>query len=172
MTSSCPHASSSIAWVDGISREKHRQGIARGPWTLAGDGALTGGQWEALSTSRRRKKCRIKIIVNDNGRSYAPTIGGLVAHLTRCVLPPDTRRLWRGARHLLSHGTPGRAAYDRSCALRKSGIKDALMPPGHVRGPGLKYNGPVNATTSRRSRPALRCGRTSVRPHDHRKGRG
>ena len=76
------HASSSLAWVDGISREKHRRGERT--WTVGviGDGALTGGlAWEALNNIAASKNRRIVIVVNDNGRSYAPTIGGLAEHL-------------------------------------------------------------------------------------------
>ena len=76
------HASASLAWVDGISREKHRHGERT--WTVGviGDGALTGGlAWEALNNIAASKHRRIVIVVNDNGRSYAPTIGGLADHL-------------------------------------------------------------------------------------------
>ena len=76
------HASSSLAWVDGISREKHRRGERT--WTVGviGDGALTGGlAWEALNNIAASKNRRIVIVVNDNGRSYAPTIGCLADHL-------------------------------------------------------------------------------------------
>lgn len=80
------HASSSLAWVDGISREKHRRGDRT--WTVAviGDGALTGGMaWEALNNIATSKNRRIAIIINDNGRSYAPTIGGLATHLLSLI---------------------------------------------------------------------------------------
>ena len=159
------HASSSIAWVDGISREKHRQGDRT--WTVGviGDGALTGGlAWEALNNIATAKNRRIMIIVNDNGRSYAPTIGGLAAHLDalRTSARYEKALAW-GKQHLLSHGTPGRAAYDALHGL-KSGIKDALMPQVMFEDLGLKYIGPVNGHDIAAVETALRRGRSLGEP--------
>ena len=159
------HASSSIAWVDGISREKHRQGDRT--WTVGviGDGALTGGlAWEALNNIATAKNRRIMIIVNDNGRSYAPTIGGLAAHLDalRTSARYEKALAW-GKQHLLSHGTPGRAAYDALHGL-KSGIKDALMPQVMFEDLGLKYIGPVNGHDIAAVETALRRGRSLDEP--------
>ena len=159
------HASASIAWVDGISREKHRQGDRT--WTVGviGDGALTGGlAWEALNNIATAKNRRIMIIVNDNGRSYAPTIGGLAAHLDalRTSVRYEKALAW-GKQHLLSHGTPGRAAYDALHGL-KSGIKDALMPQVMFEDLGLKYIGPVNGHDIAAVETALRRGRSLDEP--------
>ncbi len=159
------HASASIAWVDGISREKHRQGDRT--WTVGviGDGALTGGlAWEALNNIATAKNRRIMIIVNDNGRSYAPTIGGLAAHLDalRTSAGYEKALAW-GKQHLLSHGMPGRAAYDALHGL-KSGIKDALMPQVMFEDLGLKYIGPVNGHDIAAVETALRRGRSLDEP--------
>ena len=159
------HASASIAWVDGISREKHRQGNRT--WTVGviGDGALTGGlAWEALNNIATAKNRRIMIIVNDNGRSYAPTIGGLAAHLDalRTSARYEKALAW-GKQHLLSHGAPGRAAYDALHGL-KSGIKDALMPQVMFEDLGLKYIGPVNGHDIAAVETALRRGRSLDEP--------
>ena len=159
------HASASIAWVDGISREKHRQGDRT--WTVGviGDGALTGGlAWEALNNIATAKNRRIMIIVNDNGRSYAPTIGGLAAHLDalRTSARYEKALAW-GKQHLLSHGAPGRAAYDALHGL-KSGIKDALMPQVMFEDLGLKYIGPVNGHDIAAVETALRRGRSLDEP--------
>jgi len=159
------HASSSIAWVDGISREKHRQGDRTWTVGIIGDGALTGGlAWEALNNIATAKKRRIMIIVNDNGRSYAPTIGGLAAHLDalRTSARYEKALAW-GKQHLLSHGTPGRAAYDALHGL-KSGIKDALMPQVMFEDLGLKYIGPVNGHDIAAVETALRRGRSLDEP--------
>ena len=159
------HASASIAWVDGISREKHRQGDRT--WTVGviGDGALTGGlAWEALNNIATAKNRRIMIIINDNGRSYAPTIGGLAAHLDalRTSARYEKALAW-GKQHLLSHGAPGRAAYDALHGL-KSGIKDALMPQVMFEDLGLKYIGPVNGHDIAAVETALRRGRSLDEP--------
>lgn len=159
------HASSSLAWVDGISREKHRRGERT--WTVGviGDGALTGGlAWEALNNIAASKNRRIVIVVNDNGRSYAPTIGGLAEHLDalRTSAGYEKALAW-GKQHLLSHGTPGRAAYDALHGL-KSGIKDALMPQVMFEDLGLKYIGPVNGHDISSVETALRRARSLDEP--------
>lgn len=159
------HASSSIAWVDGISREKHRRGNRT--WTVGviGDGALTGGlAWEALNNIATAKNRRIVIVVNDNGRSYAPTIGGLADHLDalRTSAGYEKALAW-GKQHLLSHGMPGRAAYDALHGL-KSGIKDALIPQVMFEDLGLKYIGPVNGHDISAVETALRRARSLGEP--------
>lgn len=139
------HASSSIAWADGISREKRRRGDDS--WTIAviGDGALTGGMaWEALNRVAASKDRRVLVVVNDNGRSYAPTIGGLAHHLdTLRTSEGYERALAWGKRRLLAMGEPGRAAFDALHGL-KAGLKDALVPQVMFEDLGLKYLGPVD----------------------------
>ena len=77
------HASSSLSWADGISRARKLTGESdRYVVALVGDGALTGGMaWEAVNNIAADKDRRVVIVVNDNGRSYAPTIGGLADQL-------------------------------------------------------------------------------------------
>ncbi|MCU1634110.1 MAG: 1-deoxy-D-xylulose-5-phosphate synthase, partial [Micrococcaceae bacterium] len=77
------HASSSLSWADGISRARVLGGEGdRYTVVLVGDGALTGGMaWEALNNIAADKRRRVVIVVNDNGRSYAPTIGGVADYL-------------------------------------------------------------------------------------------
>ncbi len=159
------HASASLAWVDGISREKHRHGERT--WTVGviGDGALTGGlAWEALNNIAASKHRRIVIVVNDNGRSYAPTIGGLADHLDalRTSAGYEKALAW-GKQHLLSHGTPGRAAYDALHGL-KTGLKDALLPQVMFEDLGLKYIGPVNGHDIAAVETALRRARMLEEP--------
>lgn len=139
------HASSSLSWADGISREKERQGDTT--WTVAviGDGALTGGMaWEALNNIAASRERRVLIVINDNGRSYAPTIGGVAHHLdTLRTSEGYERTLAWGKRALLGLGEPGRAAYDALHGL-KAGLKDALIPQVMFEDLGLKYLGPVD----------------------------
>ncbi|WP_235827068.1 1-deoxy-D-xylulose-5-phosphate synthase [Actinomyces culturomici] len=139
------HASSSIAWADGISREKRRRGDDS--WTIAviGDGALTGGMaWEALNRVAASKDRRVLVVVNDNGRSYAPTIGGLAHHLDALRTSEGYERaLAWGKRRLLAMGEPGRAAFDALHGL-KAGLKDALVPQVMFEDLGLKYLGPAD----------------------------
>ncbi len=140
------HASTSLSWADGIAKANLLAGRTdRHVVAVIGDGALTGGMaWEALNNIAASEDERLVIVVNDNGRSYAPTIGGLAHHL-------DTLRTTRGyeeflrwgKRTLTRSGVPGRMAYDALHALKK-GVKDALAPQGLFEDLGLKYVGPVD----------------------------
>ena len=108
------HASSSLSWADGISRsfsmtgQSHRHVVA-----VVGDGALTGGMtWEALNNISDDNSRNLVIIVNDNGRSYAPTIGGMARFLNDVRTRKMYRELYFSSRDLFDRfGAPGRAIY-------------------------------------------------------------
>ncbi|MGW6131583.1 1-deoxy-D-xylulose-5-phosphate synthase [Cellulomonas sp. NPDC055163] len=140
------HASTALSWADGIAKAHELRGRPdRHVVAVIGDGALTGGMaWEALNNIAAGRDRRLVIVVNDNGRSYAPTIGGLAHHL-------DTLRVTNGYEAVLSwgkrtlrrSGAPGRFAYDALHGLKK-GIKDVVAPQGMFEDLGLKYVGPVD----------------------------
>lgn len=139
------HASTALSWADGISREFERQGRTDHVVAVIGDGALTGGMsWEALNNIAERGKGRIVIVVNDNGRSYAPTIGGLAHHLDALRTSQQYERaLAWGKKKLLSRGKPGEAAFEALHGL-KAGVKDVLAPQILFEDLGIKYIGPVD----------------------------
>ena len=140
------HASTALSWADGIAKANELQGRSdRHVVAVIGDGALTGGMaWEALNNIAEGQDRRLVVVVNDNGRSYAPTIGGLALHL-------DTLRTTQGYENVLSwgkrtlkrSGPPGRLAYDALHGLKK-GIKDVVLPQGLFEDLGLKYVGPID----------------------------
>jgi 1-deoxy-D-xylulose-5-phosphate synthase len=140
------HASTALSWADGIAKANELRGRSdRSVVAVIGDGALTGGMaWEALNNIADGQDRRLVIVVNDNGRSYAPTIGGLAHHL-------DTLRTTQGYENVLSwgkrtlrrSGPPGRAAYEALHGLKK-GIKDVVAPQGMFEDLGLKYVGPID----------------------------
>ena len=108
------HASSSLSWADGISRAFEMTGQAdRHVVAVVGDGALTGGMtWEALNNISDDNSRRLVIVVNDNGRSYAPTIGGMARFLNDVRTRRSYRRLYRTSRAVFSRlGPAGRAVY-------------------------------------------------------------
>ncbi|MCU1583247.1 MAG: dxs [Microbacteriaceae bacterium] len=108
------HASSSLSWADGISRAFEMTGQGnRHVVAVVGDGALTGGMtWEALNNISDDNSRNLVIIVNDNGRSYAPTIGGMAHFLNSVRTRRSYRDLHRSSEKLFAHfGTPGRAFY-------------------------------------------------------------
>ena len=139
------HASTALSWADGISREKTRTGNTS--WTVAviGDGALTGGMaWEALNNIAEQPHRNIVIVVNDNGRSYAPTIGGMAHHLDALRTSEQYERALSWTKKtLLGMGEPGRAAFEALHGL-KVGIKDVLAPQVMFEDLGLKYLGPID----------------------------
>ena len=108
------HASSSLSWADGISRAFQLTGQSdRHVVAVVGDGALTGGMtWEALNNISDDNDRRLIIVVNDNGRSYAPTIGGMARFLNTVRTRSTYRDMHRGSRAFFDHlGHPGRAFY-------------------------------------------------------------
>ena len=140
------HASTSLSWADGIARANHFQGHdERHVVAVIGDGAMTGGMaWEALDNIADSSDRHLVIVVNDNGRSYAPTIGGLAHHLDALRTNPGYERVLSGVkRTLLSQGAPGRAAFDALHGLKR-GLKDVLVPSAFFEDLGIKYTGPVD----------------------------
>ncbi|WP_309135540.1 1-deoxy-D-xylulose-5-phosphate synthase [Cellulomonas sp.] len=155
------HASTALSWADGIAKARQLRGEAdRHTVAVIGDGALTGGMaWEALNNIAADADRRLVVVVNDNGRSYAPTIGGLAQHL-------DALRTTRGYESMLSwgkstlrrSGPPGRLAYDALHGLKK-GIKDVVAPQGMFEDLGLKYIGPIDGHDEAAVETALRRAR-------------
>ncbi len=108
------HASSSLSWADGVSRALTRTGRKdRHVVAVVGDGSLTGGMtWEALNNISDDNDRNLVIIVNDNGRSYAPTIGGMARYLNRVRTAETYRHLHEGSATLFGRlGPAARAVY-------------------------------------------------------------
>jgi len=108
------HASSSLSWADGISRAFEMTGQSdRHVVAVVGDGALTGGMtWEALNNISDDNSRNLVIVVNDNGRSYAPTIGGMAHFLNSVRTRRSYRTLYSSSQQFFgAFGGPGRALY-------------------------------------------------------------
>ncbi|MFT4008857.1 MAG: 1-deoxy-D-xylulose-5-phosphate synthase [Nocardioidaceae bacterium] len=141
------HASTALSYADGLAKAYHLQGDDRHVVALIGDGALTGGMaWEALNNiaADGGEHRRLVMVVNDNGRSYTPTVGGLATALTRLRTSPRYEPMLDAVKRRLN-GVPGvgPAVYDALHAMKK-GVKDALAPQGLFEDLGLKYVGPVD----------------------------
>ena len=140
------HASTALSWADGVAKAFNVRGESdRTVVCVVGDGALTGGMaWEALNNIASSENLRLVIVVNDNERSYSPTIGGLATYLS-------TLRTTSGYEKFLDWGkgvlekTPvvGTPIYETLHGVKK-GIKDIVAPQGMFEDLGLKYFGPVN----------------------------
>ena len=138
------HASTALSYADGLAKAYALRGERRHVVAVVGDGALTGGMcWEALNNIAAARHPLV-IVVNDNGRSYAPTIGGLADHLATLRLNPRYERLLELVREALEH-TPlvGRPLFEALHAVKK-GLKDAVAPQALFEDLGIKYVGPVD----------------------------
>jgi 1-deoxy-D-xylulose-5-phosphate synthase len=140
------HASTALSYADGLAKAYQLRGETdRHVVAVVGDGSLTGGMaWEALNNIAADHTRRLVIVVNDNERSYSPTVGGLAHHLA-------TLRTTRGYERFLEWGkqvlgrTPvvGVPLYDALHGVKK-GLKDVVAPQGMFEDLGLKYIGPVD----------------------------
>ena len=140
------HASTALSWGDGISRGFALQGLDdRHVVVVVGDGALTGGMsWEALNNIATAKKRNLIIVVNDNERSYSPTIGGVATYLSTLRVTSGYEKFLDWGKDVL-HKTPvvGGPIYDTLHGMKK-GIKDIIAPQGMFEDLGLKYMGPID----------------------------
>jgi 1-deoxy-D-xylulose-5-phosphate synthase len=138
------HASTALSYADGLAKAYALRGERRHVVAVVGDGALTGGMcWEALNNIAAARNPLV-IVVNDNGRSYAPTIGGLADHLATLRLNPGYEKVLDLVKEALER-TPlvGRPLYEALHAVKK-GVKDAVAPQALFEDLGIKYVGPVD----------------------------
>lgn len=145
------HASASLSYADGLSKAKELTG--RGDdnvVAVVGDGALTGGMcWEALNNIAAGER-NVVIVVNDNGRSYSPTIGGFANNLSKLrgqlaalrMQPGYDEVMENGKKTLKSMGWVGERTFDALHAL-KEGVKYQVLPTEMFSDLGIKYVGPV-----------------------------
>ena len=140
------HASTALSWSDGIAKgfsltnQKDRTVVC-----VVGDGALTGGMsWEALNNIAASKNEKLVIVVNDNERSYSPTIGGVATYLSTLRTTSGYERFLEWGKGVLEK-TPvvGQPIYETLHGVKK-GIKDIVAPQGMFEDLGLKYFGPVD----------------------------
>jgi 1-deoxy-D-xylulose-5-phosphate synthase len=154
------HASTALSYADGLAKAFELSGHRnRHVVAVVGDGALTGGMcWEALNNIAASRRPVI-VVVNDNGRSYAPTIGGFADHLAALRLQPQYERVLEETRKAI-RGVPliGEICYQAMHSV-KAGIKDALSPQVMFSDLGLKYVGPIDGHDERAVEAALRHAR-------------
>ncbi|GAA0467817.1 1-deoxy-D-xylulose-5-phosphate synthase [Streptomyces sp. NPDC046215] len=139
------HASTVLGWADGLAKANQVRGAGDHVAAVIGDGALTGGMaWEALNNIAGAKDRPLVIVVNDNERSYAPTIGGLADHLATLRTTDGYERFLARGKDLLER-TPvlGKPLYETLHGAKK-GLKDFIAPQGMFEDLGLKYIGPID----------------------------
>ena len=140
------HASTALSYADGLAKAWERRGLLGAQHVVAviGDGALTGGMaWEALNNIAGSDR-PVVIVVNDNARSYSPTIGGLAHHLATLRTTHGYEKFMNWGKRVL-HRTPvvGEPIYGALHGMKK-GVKDVVAPQGLFEDLGLKYIGPVD----------------------------
>lgn len=152
------HASASLSYADGLAKAFELTGqVHRHVVVLVGDGALTGGMtWEALNNIAAAKNRSLVIVVNDNGRSYSPTIGGLAENLAALRLQPMYDRVMDTGKNALGRmGWVGDRAFQVIHGL-KEGVKHTVIPHEMFPELGLKYIGPVDGHDLKQVENALR----------------
>ncbi|TDC49782.1 1-deoxy-D-xylulose-5-phosphate synthase [Actinomadura sp. KC345] len=160
------HASTALSYADGFAKAFQIRGESdRAVVAVVGDGALTGGMcWEALNNIAGGADRPVIIVVNDNGRSYSPTIGGLASHLANL-------RVTQGYEHaldLIKKTVPrapvvGSVAYEALHGIKK-GLKDVLQPQAMFEDLGMKYVGPIDGHDEDAVERALRRARGFGQP--------
>jgi 1-deoxy-D-xylulose-5-phosphate synthase len=153
------HASTALSYADGLAKAYAVRGERRPVVAVVGDGALTGGMcWEALNNIAAADR-PVVIVINDNGRSYSPTTGGLAEHLAGLRLRPGYERVLGQVKGALGR-TPvvGQPIYDALHGMKR-GLKDMLQPQGMFEDLGLKYFGPVDGHDIAAVEYALRLAR-------------
>ena len=140
------HASTSLSYADGLAKAYTLRGETdRAVVAVIGDGALTGGMaWEALNNISVAEDSRLVVVVNDNGRSYQPTIGGLANNLASVRISQRYENVLDYIKTTLSR-TPvvGPPVYGTLHGIKK-GLKDVLQPQVLFEDLGLKYLGPID----------------------------
>ncbi|GFK19048.1 1-deoxy-D-xylulose 5-phosphate synthase [Corynebacterium glutamicum] len=140
------HASAALSYADGLSKAKQLDGdTTHSVVAVVGDGALTGGMcWEALNNIAAAKDRKVVVVVNDNGRSYSPTIGGFAENLAGLRMQPFYDRFMeKGKTSLKSMGWVGERTFEALHAF-KEGVKSTVIPTEMFPELGMKYVGPVD----------------------------
>lgn len=139
------HASTALSYTDGLAKSIRLRRQSGTVVAFVGDGSLTGGMsWEALNNIAASDDLPLVIVVNDNGRSYTPTVGGLARHLTGLRTNPRYEQILELVKRNVSRAPlVGNVAYDIMHGI-KIGLKDVLAPQGLFSDLGLKYVGPID----------------------------
>ncbi len=149
------HASTGLSWALGLAQARRRRGETGRVVVVVGDGSLTGGMaYEALNNIGALRPDMV-IVLNDNGRSYAPTVGGMANHLARIRLNPRYEAAKTGIGEFLSSlPAVGEPAHEMARRL-KTGVKQLVSPHVFFEDLGIKYSGPINGHDQRQVETAL-----------------
>jgi 1-deoxy-D-xylulose-5-phosphate synthase len=163
------HASAALSYADGLAKAFELSGQDRRVVAIVGDGALTGGMcWEALNNIAAGKSRHVVVVVNDNGRSYAPTIGGLADRLASLRMRPGYERLLASAKRELA---AARSPHLLDTARHQGRLEGCPEPADVVFGLGHQVSRPDRRTRRRRAGEGPADGKghrwSGHRPHRH-----
>jgi 1-deoxy-D-xylulose-5-phosphate synthase len=150
------HASTGLSYALALATARELRGEGGKVVCVIGDGALTGGMaYEALNNIGQRQP-ELIIILNDNGRSYAPTVGGIAENLGQLRLSPKYERA-KGAAGQTLRQLPvvGESAYGAAKRMKDS-LKQLVSPISIFETLGLKYGGPIDGHDIRALEKAMR----------------
>ena len=150
------HASTGLSYALGFATARQLTGETGKVICVVGDGALTGGMaYEALNNIGQLKP-EMVIILNDNGRSYAPTVGGIAENLGHLRLSPRYEAAKDAAGVALrSLPAVGHSAYETARRMKNS-LKQLVAPISIFETLGLKYGGPIDGHDLQAVEKALR----------------
>ena len=140
------HASTALSYAHGIAKALtlRGEGDDRKVIAVVGDGALTGGMaYEALN-NLGHSGCRVVVLLNDNGRSYAPTVSQLSQSLTSLRLNPTYTA------HASGCGTGSAASPHsgrwplRECIPSPTALREMVAPHTFFEALGVRYAGPID----------------------------
>jgi 1-deoxy-D-xylulose-5-phosphate synthase len=139
------HASTSLSYALGIAEARLRKRVGGHVIAVIGDGALTGGMaYEALNQIAHLQPPNLIIVINDNGRSYAPTVGGLARHLSQLRVDPRYERIKEDISRLLRDLPLVGSTADQAAYRVKESLKQLLQPSTVFESLGIKYAGFVD----------------------------
>jgi 1-deoxy-D-xylulose-5-phosphate synthase len=152
------HASTSLSYADGMAKAYRLRGEHdRTVVAVIGDGALTGGMaWEALNNIAVARDSRLVIVVNDNGRSYQPTIGGLASHLSSIRVSQRYEHVLDLIKTTVTSAPIVGSPLFGALHGAKKGLKDFLQPQVLFEDLGIKYIGPIDGHDEDTMEQALR----------------
>jgi 1-deoxy-D-xylulose-5-phosphate synthase len=152
------HASTSLSYADGLAKAYRLRGeYDRTVIAVIGDGALTGGMaWEALNNIAVARDSKLVIVVNDNGRSYQPTIGGLASHLSSIRVSQRYEHVLDLIKTTVTHAPIVGSPLFGALHGAKKGLKDFLQPQVLFEDLGIKYIGPIDGHDEETLELALR----------------
>jgi 1-deoxy-D-xylulose-5-phosphate synthase len=160
------HASTSLSYADGMAKAYRLRGEHdRTVVAVIGDGALTGGMaWEALNNIAVARDSRLVIVVNDNGRSYQPTIGGLASHLSAIRVNQRYEQVLDLIKTTVTSAPVVGSPLFGALHGAKKGLKDFLQPQVLFEDLGIKYIGPIDGHDEQTLEQALRRAAEYGRP--------